>query len=144
MLMELKEIPQVAVDSMNKTHEREIGIVNALFELITQKRDGQPVDDELGKAVDLFADHVEQHFSGEEQLMQQTGFPAFGVHKGEHDRVRAELAPVFEAWRQESNIGPLATYLENIHPGWAKNHIATMDAMTAYFIAQTMTSSNAR
>ncbi len=135
MLMDKTEIPRVALASMNKTHEDEIALINALFELIQKQLAFEPVKDELSALAERFATHVEQHFSSEEQLMRDTGFPAYNIHKGEHDRVRGELTPLLEAWRQDENIEPLADYLKNVHPGWAKTHIATMDTMTAMFIA---------
>lgn len=141
MLMDKRDIPEVAVDSMNKTHSDEIDIINRLYDLITKSQSGQPVENDLTGAVEEFQAHVEQHFSSEEVLMSETRFPAFSVHKGEHDRVRAELFGIIEAWRQTKDIKPLADYLENTHPNWAKNHIATMDAMTAYFIVQARNSS---
>ena len=137
MLIDQNQVPQVAVAAMNKTHADEIEIVNALHEMIASYLAEEKVGQQLDEQVERFARHVEQHFSNEEQLMRETGFPAFAVHKGEHDRVRGELAPLFEAWRTQRNIKPLADYLQNIHPQWAKNHIATMDTMTALFISQT-------
>ena len=135
MLMDKTEIAQVAIASMNKTHEDEIALINALFELIQKQLAFEPVKDELSPLVERFATHVEHHFANEEQLMSDTGFPAFGVHKGEHDRVRAELAPLIDAWQRDENIEPPADYVKNVHPGWAKTHIATMDTMTAMYIA---------
>ena len=137
MLLEKTELPVVAIDEMNKTHENEVEIINALYKLITAYRDGQPVETELSAAVEQFGAHVEHHFSREEQMMEQYGFPAYQVHKSEHDRVRFELQALLNAWSEGKNIAPLADYLENIHPVWAKNHIATMDMMTAMFIKQT-------
>ncbi len=136
MPLEKSDLSPVALDEMNRTHEREVEIIHALHKLIISHQAGQPVLDDLEKAVDEFARHMEQHFAREEQLMEQSGFPAFHVHKGEHDRVRTELAPVFAAWSEQRDITPLARYLEDIHPAWAKNHIATMDMMTALFISQ--------
>ncbi len=141
MLMDIREIPEVAIDSMNRTHASEVELVNRLFELITRHLDGAPVEDELAATVNEFRNFVEQHFSREEKLMQEHGFPAYQVHKGEHDRVRTELFGLVDVWDQQQNIQPLADYLANVHPGWAKNHIATMDSMTAYFIAQSQASS---
>jgi hemerythrin len=136
MLIDKRDIPEVAIASMNTTHENEIDIINTLYELITKNLEGQSVETNLAQAVETFATHVEEHFSGEEEMMEKTGFPAFSVHKNEHDRVRAELFGIIATWRENKNIQPLADYLKNIHPVWAKNHIATMDAMTAYFILQ--------
>ena len=136
MLINKNQIPVVALESMNRTHLDEIDIANNLHDLITKSLAGEAVESDLNEAIEQFATHVEQHFASEEVLMTETGFPAYPVHKGEHDRVRAELSGILNAWRQSQDVQPLATYLTTIHPAWAKNHIGTMDTMTAYYIAE--------
>lgn len=136
MLIDKTQVPEVAVASMHETHLREVDLINALHELIQQKRAGIPVDDALTASIDEFESHVVQHFAGEEQLMRDTGFPAYPVHKGEHERVLTHIRQHTLAWREASDLEPLAVYLETIHPQWAHNHIATMDMMTAFFIAR--------
>jgi len=132
MLINKEDIPVVALDSMNQTHYNEIDIINNLHRLLT----GEGQGDELKKAIEEFADHVEKHFASEEALMSQYGFPAYPVHKGEHDRVRSELFTIINGWRHNGDTGPLLDYLVNVHPQWAQNHIATMDNMTAHFLAE--------
>jgi len=136
MLIDKNALPQVAIQSMNDTHTNEVELINALFDLITRKRGGEDVDAQLSEMVDSFDEHVKQHFHSEEVLMQQTGFPAYQVHKGEHDRVLEEIAVPVAAWRERADIEPLGDYLQNVHPQWAQNHIVTMDTMTAFFIAE--------
>ena len=136
MVMDKTEIPVVAIDEMNKTHEREADLVNSLFEMISAHQSGTPASDALTAAVSDFRDHMERHFSREEEMMEQAGFPAFHVHKREHDRVRAELDAILAPLHTSNDFSPLADYLQNTHPDWAKNHIATMDTMTAFYIVR--------
>ncbi len=136
MLMDKNQLPVVAIESMNKTHADEVDIINELYDLIASSLNGNSLDEELDRAISQFRDHVDHHFSSEEKLMEQSGFPAYSVHKGEHDRVRAVLFSIIDLWQETRIIQPLADYLENVHPNWAKNHIATMDTMTAHFISQ--------
>ena len=139
MLMDKQDIPRVAVDEMNETHANEVELINALYVLITKYRSGQPLAAPLSHAIEQFETHVDRHFTREEEMMEESGFPALFVHKSEHDHVRTDLSAVIKTWRDHQNIEPLTDYLENIHPAWAKTHIATMDAMTALYIVQSRT-----
>jgi hemerythrin len=138
MLIDKQDIPQVALESMNKTHFDEIEIINELHALLTRALAGEPLEAEIKAAIENFADHVEKHFASEEALMTEYGFPAIVIHKGEHDRVRAELFGIINKWRNDGDIAPLADYLVNVHGEWARNHIGTMDTMTAYFLVENM------
>jgi hemerythrin len=138
MLIDKADVPEVAVPSMHQTHLNEVALVNRLHALIEAERAGTAGAATLKATVDEFEAHVAEHFAAEERLMLQTGFPAYPVHKGEHERVLAALRELVRAFRDDGRIEPLADYLANEHPRWAYNHIATMDTMTAYFIARAM------
>ena len=136
MLMDKTDIPVVAIDEMNKIHESEIELVNDLYEIINSQLAGEPVKDGLDEAIAAFRSHMEHHFSREEEMMMEAGFPAYRVHKGEHDRVRVEMDARIEKWRNSNDIEPLSHYLRDTHPGWANIHISTMDTVTASYIAR--------
>jgi hemerythrin len=136
MLINKDQIPLVAVDSMNQTHMDEVDLINRLHELLQQHQTGAGDDAAVSAALDAFETHVVEHFAAEEQLMLETGFPAYPVHRGEHERVLAALRDLLRVYREAGNLRPFADYLENGHLHWAYNHIATMDTMTAFFIAR--------
>lgn len=136
MLIDKSHIPLVAVASMNDTHFEEVDLLNRLHDAIVQRASAAANAAPLSALVDEFEAHVVAHFAAEEQLMLETGFPAYPVHKGEHDRVLGVLRGLLHVYRTAGDISPLADHLANAFPVWVRNHIATMDTMTAYFIAR--------
>lgn len=136
MLIDKTQIPQVAVTSMHQTHLNEVDLINRLHDLIEANRSGAGDKPRLDAAIDEFEAHVVEHFASEERLMLATGFPAYGVHRGEHERVLAHLRELLRQYREAGDLAPFADYLQHGHLQWAHNHIATMDTMTAYFIAR--------
>jgi len=74
MLIEKDAVQQVANEVMNMLHEEEIEIFNAFHDAILA-RDIEKID-ELFKVV-LF--DVEDHFSTEEQMMEENNYQFFQV-----------------------------------------------------------------
>lgn len=125
-------MPRVALDSMNHTHEEELVLVQALVDALTQ----QPADIQLIQPLaEQWHTHTQQHFASEENLMQQTGFPAYSVHKGEHERVLAQITSYMLSLR-EGNILPLTLFLTNDWPQWFMLHVQTMDTATAMYASR--------
>ena len=68
--------------------------------------------------------------------MRETRFPAYPAHKAEHDRVLAEMDAEARAFRDTGGGERLSRYLAEALPSWFVNHIRTMDAVTAGFLAR--------
>lgn len=130
------DIPQVALASMNETHHEEVALVNRLGQLAAKGLSGEIDDEAITLQIQAWLDHTRDHFRRENALMQAYGFPAYPVHKGEHDRVLALLDELQEAWREHRRLQPLASFLFETWPGWFDNHVNTMDSVTARFISQ--------
>lgn len=82
-----------------------------------------------------FLHHSRDHFAREEAAMRATGFPPYGIHKHEHDRVLAWLDGL--AGRIESGIDDASVRqaIEQEIPDWLIRHIQTMDTVTATWLA---------
>jgi len=80
-------------------------------------------------------DHTKEHLARENELMARIGFFAIGVHKGEHDRVLAEM----QSYQDKLDAGDIAAvrkYVEEALPDWFLNHLDSMDTATAMFARQ--------
>lgn len=132
MLIQLKDIQQVSNAMMNMLHEEEIGIINDFHDAVIAK-DIDKID-ELFQVV-LF--DVEDHFSTEEEMMEQSQFYAFQMHKSEHDTLRKKLKKLQEHW--ESNKAPeeVQRFLEEDFKHWLVLHISRWDSETAMHIGDT-------
>ncbi len=81
-----------------------------------------------------FARHLREHFAREEALMAEKGFFATQCHGGEHARV-LEAVALIEADLATGSEERARRYLRYQFPDWFHNHLATMDRMTAAFLA---------
>jgi hemerythrin len=121
----------VAMPSMNDTHLEEILIINRL-ENAANENDIEAVDSVLKELLE----HTDMHFSDEEDMMEEALFPAFQMHKSEHDRHLHELRSIIKYFEQHKDTGAISAYIKGNLTPWLINHIQTMDTMTAKFLQQ--------
>lgn len=131
MLLDVSQIPKVALERMNKVHEEEIKLLNQLFESIDKGKEIEEIDD-LFKA---FVEDVKKHFSSEQEMMEQFNFFAYPMHRGEHDMILGQLANLEKNWEKNKNPELIKAYIENEFLPWLMNHIQTMDTVTAHFLS---------
>lgn len=123
------EIAKLPVAFMNDDHAQAAAELETLQALaVTADRDA------LAAATRQFLLHNQQHFAREEAAMQATAFPAYLVHKAEHDRVLewlGGLVAMLDAGRDDTALRQVV--LDEI-PAWLGRHIETMDRVTAGWI----------
>ncbi len=132
MLMRLQEVQQVSNAMMNMLHEEEIEIINAFHDAVIA-RDLEKID-ELFKVVEF---DVEDHFSTEEEMMEQSQFYALQMHKSEHDTMRQKLKKTREQWENFRDPAYIKTFLEEEFRHWIILHISRWDSETAMHIGDT-------
>lgn len=126
-------VPTVAVDFMNRDHHEAVDLANELDALLDAE--GNIDRDAVERALLRLVDHTREHFRREEEAMVRTGFPAYPVHKSEHDRVIAEMDGVVAEWTAGKDAARLASWVRGALPAWLVEHIETMDTVTAMFVA---------
>ncbi len=131
-LISERELPLVAYPGMNQVHQKELSYLNSLYSSIVS---GESLE-ETDRKFEEFLRDVKEHFSYEEELMEKTHFFAYQCHKEEHERVLKELEGVFKRWRESRNREELRDYFEKVFKPWIKEHILTMDAVTAQWISR--------
>ena len=138
-LVERSQIPLVAMESMNEVHFEEVDLLNALSaRLDALPADGKISDAELADIdhrLDDLVLHTREHFASEEEMMIATQFPAYPMHKAEHDRRLEVAAVVVEAWKQTRSIETLKNFIQEDTPAWVVHHIQTMDTITAQYLS---------
>jgi len=135
MLISKEALPDVEVGFMNDTHDEDRIIINGIYELIL-KYEKKPSDnnkENINVLYQKWFNHTVDHFNNEEIRMRETNFPAYELHKVEHDKVLAIMHEVFSAWQHGSDISVLKNYFVEILPLWIIQHIETMDIVTAHF-----------
>jgi hemerythrin len=111
----------VAVDSIDKQHQKLFGMLNELHEAMKAGQGKQTAPLILGGLVQYAA----EHFANEEGLMRKAGYPAYAGHKAEHDKLTAEVLQMvrdFEAGKVVLTVD-LADFLSK----WLQTHIIACD-----------------
>jgi len=124
--------PQVALDFMNRDHQEFVSLREKLLGLLSETPSDQG---KIAAMLDELLEHTRHHFAEEEGRMLAAQFPPYPMHKGEHDRVLADMAAHVEAWEQNHDDAVLKNWLEQEVGNWFVNHVNTMDFITATFIA---------
>jgi hemerythrin len=133
MLIGKDEIQQVSNAIMNMLHEEEIQIVNDFHDAVLAK-DIEKID-ELFKVVQY---DIEDHFSTEEEMMEESQYGFMQVHKVEHDTMREKVQELKEKWEKDNNPNDVKTFLEDEFKHWLMLHVARWDSGTAMHIGDTM------
>ena len=134
MPVDKSAIPLVAVEFMNGDHHEAVDLMNVLEARLDAE--GGAVDEAaVGAALRAFLDHTREHFAREEAEMLRTRFPVYPVHKGEHDRVLEDMDVVYGDWAAGKNAAKLLDWVRGPLPEWLVEHIQTMDAVTAQYLA---------
>lgn len=75
-------------------------------------------------------EHLIEHFSEEEALMDEYKFSASAEHKGEHKRILGEMNQFKRQIERGRNMMARAYLMENL-PSWFSLHVTTMDSALA-------------
>ncbi len=134
-LVDLDAIPQVPLDFVNADHREEARLLNGVADALDALDAGRGSAAAVGASLVALRDHTAAHFGREDDAMRRTGFPAFPVHHGEHVRVLAELDDEIRRFAETGDAARLRAWVLGDVPQWFRNHIETMDLVTARFVA---------
>lgn len=129
--MDCDNLQQVAMPFMNTVHCEELTIVNRLDKLLSATEISEP---EISACLNEWVTHTEAHFARENRLMEAYRFPAYQIHRSEHEHTYQQLRDVQDNWRETSDTGTLSQYVREIWPAWFEQHLMTMDTATANFL----------
>ncbi len=124
------DYPQVELAFMNRDHAEFVALRDRLLALLSAQAPAAEVDTLL----DELLVHTRHHFAEENRLMQETGFPPYPMHKGEHDRVLDDMETHVARWKAGRDTKALSDWLEVGLVDWFVSHVSTMDFITARFI----------
>lgn len=122
--------PRVAIDFMNNDHAEFVALRKHLLDLLHSGADHAHVDAMLNNLLE----HTRLHFAEEEQQMLAVKFPPYPMHKGEHDKVLADMIARIEKWKISRNTKDISSWLEHAVRDWFVNHVSSMDFVTAAYI----------
>ncbi len=139
IVLETDTIPRVNLAFMDNTHVEEIEIVKKLGELVTayqqmdEKNNNETNENEITVNLNAWLQHTIAHFARENELMQQTNFPAYPIHAQEHEIALNRMKRIARLWQTNKDIEALANFIFSFWPDWFNAHVNSMDMMTARF-----------
>jgi hemerythrin len=111
----------VKVPELDEQHKRLIDMINMLHEALIAHKGREA----LKKIIDELDKYVLVHFSTEEQYMQKYHYPAYIIHKAEHDMFSVKAADLKA--RVENNGFVLTLEVMHFLKDWLQNHILGTD-----------------
>lgn len=133
MLIKPTDVQQVANLMINMLHTEEIEIVNNFHDAVLAK--------DIGKIDELFPVllyDIEDHFSTEEDMMEESQFYAAQIHKSEHDTMRKKVKELHENWEKNKDPEAVKDFLEGEFKSWLVLHVARWDAETAMHLGDSI------
>lgn len=117
-----RESFSVGDPAVDHEHRELIELVNAAARRITAAAPPAEIDAAFG---DLLA-AVSGHFAHEERQMRRAGYPAYGEHKADHERLIDRLRDLMD----EAHDAPEAAAEATVEAlaDWFEGHFATHDA----------------
>ncbi len=114
------------MDKMDQTHREFVDLL-AATELA-------PEDKLIASFIELIA-HTDEHFSGENQWMQDVSFGPGGCHTDEHDMILKVMREALRRGQEDGNL-QMVRQLTGELAVWFDGHAKSMDAVLAMFLKE--------
>jgi hemerythrin len=122
-----------AVEFMFHDHEEAMRLLDRIVESLASSTGGESPG--LRKDLRDFIEHTRAHFSREESLMKEIGYPPLPVHKQEHDQRLEELVSFLDDLDADAvSLDELRELFMGRFLPWYRRHCATMDAATEKYV----------
>lgn len=122
-------VPELEEGFMNVEHHEAARLMDRVLDLC---REGSAL--EVADAFEAFVTRNRSHFSGEDALMEQVGFPQTDYHRQEHASHLARWEEMLAGLRNgEIAIAAFSDALEGEVLPWYQRHFTTMDALLSRF-----------
>lgn len=89
---------------------------------------------ELEKTTNFLYDYTTKHFSDEEQLQKQSGYPDYPQHRQYHETFKRTVAELNKKLSEQGPTIPLVGEVNTAIAGWLLNHIKREDTKVAAHI----------
>ena len=126
--LEWKDEYSVGIESIDQQHRKLVNLINQLHTAVTYST-GEEFERE---ALDELVDYTKTHFTYEEGLMEQNGYPDFDEHKAQHKQMIEKVGEVLAEYEkdQDTAMNNALSYLSD----WLINHINGTDKQYSSFL----------
>jgi hemerythrin len=125
----IMNIPQTSNNDMNKIHQEEVDI---LIELSKLMKDND--EENITKKIQELVEHMQKHFSFEEDMMKEKSYNMYTIHQADHNKVLSETRYILMDWRNAKDMDRLNEYFGEELPSWLDQHIKAMDIPMAEYL----------
>jgi len=122
----------IGVELIDQQHKTWIEHYNKLVSAVEAQQGPREIAEVLGFLVDYTA----FHFTAEEELMSDNGYPEFDNHRAQHDKLNDTLGNLIEDFREEGATHILADFLQTFLGNWLVDHIRTVDMRFGEYLKQ--------
>jgi hemerythrin len=125
-----KDEYSVGIESIDTQHKKLLNLINSLQTAVYFST-GEQFEHE---AMDALVDYTKTHFSYEEGLMEQNGYPDFEPHKLLHQQMIAKVEAVLSEYQQDKDTAMknATVFLRD----WLINHINGTDKQYSSFLIE--------
>ncbi|MBS0644849.1 MAG: bacteriohemerythrin [Acetobacteraceae bacterium] len=121
-LMAWNDAFSVGVPSIDKEHQRLIGLLNALYDAVQSNQ----AKEKLGQVLDGLIAYTATHFKTEERYFAQTHYPDAERHSREHEELTRQVLEVQRRFKA-GETATLSMEVMNFLKRWLVNHIQGSD-----------------
>ncbi len=118
----------VGIEEIDRQHMELVALLNELHVAITEHRASGACLDILDKLIE----YTRVHFTVEESLFRILGYPGYGPHKQEHEKLIEQIMGLQRKLKNES--GNVTFELLHFLRGWLTHHILGTDKAYVPFL----------
>lgn len=118
----------VGIDSIDRQHKKLVNLINQL-QTAADYSTGEDLEREV---LDELVDYTRTHFSYEEGLMEQNGYPDFKPHQAQHIKMIRKVEDILTEYEQNHAVAmqDAVDFLRD----WLINHINDTDKQYSEFL----------
>ncbi len=125
-----REAYSVHIPQIDGQHQQLVGLINELHAAMLQGEGNKA----LGHILNELVRYAESHFSYEETMLKQRGYPNLAAHSAEHQKLTAQVRDLQEQFRAGKLL--LTMQVMQFLKEWLANHILTRDMQYARELAR--------
>lgn len=133
--MQWTEDLSVGVQTIDEQHKELFSRINSLVDAIKS----HTCKYKIGDVIKFLEDYIVEHFSIEERIMLESGYPNYGPHRFQHEKFMQNFAELrVELEKLEGGVRPgsydLSVATNQIVVDWILEHIAMVDKQLGAFL----------
>jgi hemerythrin len=130
MAITWKDDLAIGIDKIDNQHKELVARINGLFEACNKGRGKE----EVQKVINYLGDYVVTHFSDEEALQREYGYPEYDAHKQLHVQFIKDFGGLKDSLDKEGVTPSLIIKMNKLLIEWLLNHIKKTDKALGVYI----------